>query len=192
MNASPRTGDRNEVKDVARCCDPSSTQAQGEALTVAEFDNMHRDCADRVDASDTEGIQGCWGLAVLGEGRVGEGCWSWGGEWRSSTTTQGEERCCCSARLAAHFVEQPAGTTENSEEWGSLFCGGREEDGLRIPGRRREKRCVFTEKLLRRTVSRGRALRSRAKRSRGAMGGSWKLGRHPWELLLLWGRRGTS
>jgi hypothetical protein len=54
------------------------------------------DYADRVDASDMEGIRGCWGLAVLGEGRVGEGCWSWGGEWRSSMTTQGEERCYCS------------------------------------------------------------------------------------------------
>jgi hypothetical protein len=52
-------------------------------------------------ASDTEGIRSCWGLAVLGEGRVGEGSWLWGGEWRSSTTTQGEERCCCSAQLAA-------------------------------------------------------------------------------------------
>ena len=28
---------------------------------------------------------------------------------------------CCSARLAAHFVEQPAGTTTNSEEGGSLL-----------------------------------------------------------------------
>ena len=30
---------------------------------VAEFDNMCRDCADRVDASDTEGIWGCCRLA---------------------------------------------------------------------------------------------------------------------------------
>jgi hypothetical protein len=66
------------VKDVARCCDPSSTQARGKALMAAGFDNMRRDYADRVDASDTEGIRGCCGLAVLGEGRVGEGCWSWG------------------------------------------------------------------------------------------------------------------
>jgi hypothetical protein len=29
-------------------------------------------------------------------------------------------RGCCSARLAAHFDEQPAGTTMNSEEGGSL------------------------------------------------------------------------
>jgi hypothetical protein len=71
-------GKPDEVKDVARCCDPSSMQARGEALTMAEFDNMHRDCADRFDASDTEGIRGCCGLAVLGEGRVGEGCGSWG------------------------------------------------------------------------------------------------------------------
>jgi hypothetical protein len=28
---------------------------------------------------------------------------------------------CCIARLAAHFVEQPAGTTEDSEEGGSLL-----------------------------------------------------------------------
>ncbi|PWZ10397.1 hypothetical protein Zm00014a_040168 [Zea mays] len=35
---------------------------------------MHWDCADQFDASDTEGIRGCCGLAVLGEGRVGEGC----------------------------------------------------------------------------------------------------------------------
>jgi hypothetical protein len=28
---------------------------------------------------------------------------------------------CCIARLAAHFVEHPAGTTTNSEEGGSLL-----------------------------------------------------------------------
>jgi hypothetical protein len=27
-----------------------------------------------------------------------------------------EREVCCSALLAAHFVEQPTGTTENSEE----------------------------------------------------------------------------
>jgi hypothetical protein len=32
-----------------------------------------------------------------------------------------EREDCCSARLAAHFVEQPAGTTTNSEEGGSLL-----------------------------------------------------------------------
>jgi hypothetical protein len=68
-------------------------------------------------ASDTEGIPGCWWLAVLGEGRVGEGCWSWGGEWRSSTTTQGEERCCCSAQRAA-------------------CCAGRQWSSLRDEGAR--------------------------------------------------------
>jgi hypothetical protein len=32
-----------------------------------------------------------------------------------------EREGCCSARLAAHFVEQPAGTTTNSEEGGLLL-----------------------------------------------------------------------
>jgi hypothetical protein len=50
---------------------------------------------------------------------------------------ENEQEGCCSARLAAHFDEQLAGTTENSEEGGSLFCEGREEDGLLHP---REKR----------------------------------------------------
>jgi hypothetical protein len=42
---------------------------------------------------------------------------------RRSGEARGMEgiRGCCSARLAAHFDEQPAGTTENNEEGGSLF-----------------------------------------------------------------------
>jgi hypothetical protein len=36
---------------------------------------------------------------------------------------------CCIARLAAHFVEQPAGTTENSEQGGSLFVEGESRRG---------------------------------------------------------------
>jgi hypothetical protein len=40
-----------------------------------------------------------------------------------------EQEGCCSARLAAHFVEQPAGTTENSEEGGSLFREGESRRG---------------------------------------------------------------
>jgi hypothetical protein len=39
-------------------------------------------------------------------------------------TTRGveiEREGCCSARLAAYFVEQPVGTTTNSEEGGSLL-----------------------------------------------------------------------
>jgi hypothetical protein len=36
---------------------------------------------------------------------------------------------CCSARLAAHFAEQPAGTTTSSEEGGSLFGEGESRRG---------------------------------------------------------------
>jgi hypothetical protein len=61
-------------------------------------------------------------------------------------------RGCCSARLAAHFDKQPAGTTTNREEGGSLleFLGvhGRELEirapwgsarpAARAPNRRRK------------------------------------------------------
>jgi hypothetical protein len=40
-----------------------------------------------------------------------------------------EREGCCSAQLAAHFAEQPAGTMENSEEGGSLFGEGESRRG---------------------------------------------------------------
>jgi hypothetical protein len=40
---------------------------------VVEFDNMCWDYADRVDASDTEGIRGCCRLAVLGRAEWARG-----------------------------------------------------------------------------------------------------------------------
>jgi hypothetical protein len=47
---------------------------------------------------------------------------------------ENEREGCCSARLAAHFDEQPAGTMENSEEGDSLFGEG--EKGARRWGAR--------------------------------------------------------
>jgi hypothetical protein len=47
--------------------------ARGVALMVVEFDNMCWDYADRVDASDTEGIRGCCRLAVLGRAEWARG-----------------------------------------------------------------------------------------------------------------------
>jgi hypothetical protein len=40
-----------------------------------------------------------------------------------------EQEGCRSARLAAHFVEQPTGTTTNIEEGGSLFGEGESRRG---------------------------------------------------------------
>jgi hypothetical protein len=41
-----------------------------------------------------------------------------------------EQEGCCSAQLATHFVEQPAGTTVNNEEGGSLFGEGSRAEAL--------------------------------------------------------------
>jgi hypothetical protein len=40
---------------------------------------------------------------------------------KTANTRRASTVCCCSAQLAAHFAKQPAGTTTNSEEGGSLL-----------------------------------------------------------------------
>jgi hypothetical protein len=53
---------------------------------------------------------------------------------------ENEREGCFSAWLAAHFDEQPAGTTENSEEGGSMFGEGEPSRGVACRGKEAGRR----------------------------------------------------
>jgi hypothetical protein len=74
--------------------------------------------------------KGSGGFLTTGFDDVTDGAAQRARERRHATRgVENEREGCCSARLAAHFDEQPAGTTENSEEGGSLFGEGESSRG---------------------------------------------------------------
>jgi hypothetical protein len=129
-----------------------------------------------------------------------------------------EWECCCSARLAAHFAEQPAGTTTNSEEGGSLLVfHGRKWGALDreswaqgtargVHGGGRSGHGMLLLAALRRIATTGKKSRGAEllgadhgdKNNRGVKkgkghGGRWRRhGRGRAELLLGHGKEGSS